>query len=216
MIRAILKAALAVFGIAVLLAGWGYWAYSGHAPRFVSRSFDRVAVAVFEIDPITRCLAADNKGSHFVGMRRCLDFGQTKRFKGIYIQQSEGSAFIADAVPSPIYCTKDSVYLLVDENTDHGGSDLMTRSASNRGLHIYELEIVGKMAPIPEQAFTLARAENILIVDKVLSVRLLESTDGGYLVVPCWAIPSSNAANSSHSAGLDAASSPGRSASSTR
>ena len=176
--RFLLKTAVGVFGIALILLGWGFWSSSGHAPKPIAALFDQTNVTILGNDPLTRCDEPGVGSPEFIGFRHCFHFGNARQFKGIYIEEFEGSRFLESASPGLVYRPEDSVSLTFDEQSDLGAVQNLLAGRRNDRSRIFEIDFVGRKGTVPAGTSFIGLQDKLVVVDKVQSARLLKAYPG--------------------------------------
>lgn len=154
--------------IAFALSGQSYWS---------AALYDRYQTSLTGFDPLSRCLLKAKNGAWgsvgYISPRNCYRFGPEKEFDGIYFDEFEGQFFIEGARPATHYKLKELVWLTIDDKTDLNGHELSAPLKSR----IWHIKFVGRKTKVKAFYGHGGVFENEIIVDKILSARLIKSGD---------------------------------------
>ena len=182
--------ALAVMVLVGVFGGLASWASSGNATRPVELVYDRIARFLTSNDPMTRCWASAEYAAqfpryHYVDDDKSRDcYLAPREFKGIYIAEFEGDAFLENVTPSIRYDFSicDAPWLYFDNQTR--GMNLISFPNPDYKNQVWELRFIGRRSPefdfitLPHRYGHLGVSQHAILVDRIIEARLLRTYEG--------------------------------------
>lgn len=180
-----------LFGIVLVatVGGLASWASSGNASGLVETAYDLIVKRLAGRDPMTRCWSSVLVGQYqteevldAIDRREC--YLEPRRFKGIYISEFEGGGFVPNASPSEAYTISicHDFWLGMDEQSL--GLDLFANPTSLDGGQVFQVDFIGRpspdlpQVPLPARYGHMGVYQNAIMVDRIISARLLRTFSG--------------------------------------